>query len=353
MSRLRNINPRLRFGKDDVITGSAVSSLDRVAQLMAGADLVISTTADENVESVINQVAVTVKVPVLYGRSLRRANMGRVFLVRPGEDACKACLAGYALAGREGKSVPPDWIDIPESAEDVLLHECGRPVIAGSAADLSFIAALIARLAIDFLEGHVGDSNHWIWSRPAAGDVDKRLGVSFSTFSGSVAPSPDCPICREPPVAEVLIDEKIRQYIVAETESSPDVETGGVLVGYLDENHRVTITRAIGPGPKAVRTARRFLRDAEFAQAEIDRAAQELGNRGVYVGEWHSHLEAAPEPSPTDVQSLSGIATAPNYLTSTPVMVIAGLDPRTKKVGTLRSWVFAAGGRFYRVRQSG
>ncbi len=349
MSRLQNINPRLDFGKVDIIVGSAVGSLERLGEFMAGVDLVISTTADESVESVINQVAMTIQQPVLYGRSLRRASMGRVFLVRPGKDACKACLAGYAHAGREGESVPPDWIDIPEGVEDVLLRECGRPVIAGSAADLSFIATLTARVAIDFLEGKVADGNHWIWSGPAASSVDERLGASLSTFSGKVPPSPDCSICHEPPIVEVVIDDTIRRLIVAEAESSPDVETGGVLLGYVDENRRAIVTRSTGPGPKAVRSAERFHRDTEYVQAEIDLAARELGDRGVYIGEWHSHREPSPEPSSTDVQSLSGIAAAANYLTSKPALVIAGYDPAAKRVTSLRSWVFVVGERFYWV----
>ena len=349
MSRLRNINPRLAFGEADVIVGNAISNLDQLGAFMAAADLVISTTADESVESVINQVAMIIQRPVLYGRSLRRARMGRIFLVRPGEDACKACLAEYANDGRQGKSTPADWIDILEGAGDVLLHECGRPVIPGSAAALSFIATLAARVAIDFLERKVADGNHWIWTGPAASDVDKRLGASLSTFQGKLPPSPNCSVCCEPPVIEVVVDDTTRQAIVAETESSPGVETGGVLLGYVDENRRAVVTRATGPGPKAVKTAEGFHRDINYAQEETDRGEKELGDKGVYIGEWHSHLESAPEPSATDVRSLIGIAAAANYLTSTPVLVIAGYDQAARKVTTLRSWVFVAGRRFYRV----
>ncbi len=309
MSRLLNINPRLQFNTKTAGCVSANASLDRLNAYIDDSDLVITTTADEGVDSVINQAAVLLRTPVLYGRSLRRSSVGRVFLVRPGTDACKACLAEYALAGRGGKPVPPDWIDVPESPDDVLLHECGRAVIAGSAADLSFISTLIASVAIDFLQGKARTVNHWLWSRTAVPDLDRRLVADLSTFSGTMGPSPTCIVCREPPITGVLIADDLRDSIVAEASSSPEAETGGVLVGYIDADRRAVVTRVIGPGPNAVKSARRFNRDVEYVQAELDRAAKDLGHR-AYVGEWHSHLEPAPEPSPTDIRSLCGIATS-------------------------------------------
>jgi len=81
----------------------------------------------------------------------------------------------------------------------------------------------------------------------------------------------------------------------------------------------------------------------------LDKAASELGPRGIYIGEWHSHLVAEPEPSPDDIKSLFGISKAPNYLTRCPVMVISGFDPNISKVTSLRSWVFPVGGRIYDI----
>lgn len=59
--------------------------------------------------------------------------------------------------------------------------------------------------------------------------------------------------------------------------------------------------------------------------------------------------EPDPQQSPTDVESLFGIASASNYLTRCPVMVIAGLDPETRRVAELGSWAFPLSGRIYRV----
>jgi integrative and conjugative element protein (TIGR02256 family) len=188
-----------------------------------------------------------------------------------------------------------------------------------------------------------------VWSRTAATDVDERLSSPLSTLIGTIAPAAGCPTCREPPVSELVLDSAVNGFIISETDSCPSVETGGVLLGYIDEKRRIVVTRATGPGPKAVKTATLFRRDVEYTQAEIGRAAKELGDRGQYVGEWHSHLEPSPQPSSTDIESLCGIAAAPNYLTSHPVMLIVGYDTNGKKVAAVRSWVFVVGGRFYRI----
>lgn len=343
--RLLEINPFLTFEPSDLLTGSADADLDDLRDFIAPADLVIVTTADEGVEGVINQVAVLQHKSVLYGRALRRASMGRVFLVRPGLDACKSCLAMYAWDDREGRSTSEDWVDVPEAEDDVLLHECGRPVIAGSGVDLSFTAALTARIALDALEGTIGDTNHWLWSRSAVPDVDSRLASGMTTLTGRLDPRSDCAICAEPRITQLVISEEVRAAMIATTEASVEAETGGILIGYVDEGRRAIVVEATGPGPGAEQSRTIFRRDVEYVQAELDRASAALGERGGYLGEWHSHLQANPRPSPTDITSLMGIAGAPHYLTDCPVMVIAGLELATGRVANLNAWSFPIGRR--------
>jgi integrative and conjugative element protein (TIGR02256 family) len=348
-SRLFEINPYLEFNDGSLIQGSAVGSLKRLSEFIAPADLIVSTTADEGVESVINHIALVNHKPVLYGRALRRGSIGRVFLVRPGRDACKACLADFARARSEGQDAPPDWIDVSEPEDLALVHECGRPVIPASAIDLSFIAALIARCALDFLEGKDHDQNHWLWSKSPAMEIDPRLGSAFTTFAASLKPRPACFTCQEPDVTSVVLTDSARASITTITANSPDAETGGVLIGYVDDARRAVALRVTGPGPNAERSEMLFSRDVPYIQAEIERAARELDDRGCYIGEWHSHLEAMPRPSVTDIHSLFGIASAPNYLTRCPVMIIAGFDPVEKKVAGLFAWSFPVSGRMYPV----
>lgn len=322
---------------------SVTSNFENLEKLLEKADLTICTTADENVESAINQVAISLEKTVLYGRALRRGRMGRVFLVRPGRDACKACLAQFATEAHSN-----EWLDIVEREEDVLLHECGRPVISASAIDLSFVASLIARKALSFLEGDETHDNHWVWSRDPTTEVGAGFDRPFAVVSAEWKPLADCHTCRTNVLTDIRLSEGVSDFIRAEVESSSNAETGGILIGYID-GQSVVVVKATGPGPKAKRTATRLERDVEFVQKQLDDAEKALGIKGRYVGEWHSHLESDPKPSGRDLESMCGIADASNYQTECPAMIIAGTDTVTGRLSQLKSWMFPAGGSLYPI----
>ena len=310
-------------------------------EFFSGVDLIICTIADEGAESGFNDLALSIKVPVIYGRALRRGQMGRVFLVRPGVDACKSCLSMIAKEG------DPEWISVKERPEDALLHECGRPVIAGSAVDLSYVAALIARLALNVLEERTITANHLVWSLDSAPELSSLLNRPYSVALSAFVPKTNCPSCGPAKIISVELPVSVRELMVAEVLSSPTRETGGILIGRLDGNKAI-VHKATGPGPKAVRTSTRFDRDVEYSQNELD-AEVAACNENVYLGEWHSHLVASPEPSGRDVLSMTGIAEAANYATNCPVMMIFGFDPKAKAIGELRAWAFPAGSSLRRI----
>lgn len=345
-TRLLDINPYLALQDgEDILTGSAVGALDQLRKFLEPADLVISTTADESVETILNQIAVGMKKPVIYARALRRGKVGRVFLVRPGEDACKSCLTLYA--NNSGESAPEDWISVTEQEDDVLMHECGRPVVPASAMDMNFIANLCSRIALSYLQGRSLNANHWIWSVEPASDLDERLNTELQVLPLNLAQNPQCPVCVEPPIEKLVLAESAYKAIISMTEDSPHAETCGILIGYVNQRVAVVL-KAVGPGPDAERSQSICSRDPQFAQWNLELAFEEWGLKGQYLGEWHSHLEANPSPSPTDVDSLLGIARAPLYHTSCPVMVIAGLGvPDSGKVKNLHVSVYSLNGRIY------
>jgi len=321
---------------------SHISPTEQEAQaFFSDVDLIISTIADEGAESGFNDLALAIKVPVIYGRALRRAEMGRVFLVRPGQDACKTCLS---MISRNGD---PAWIAISERPEDALLHECGRPVIAGSAVDLSFVASMIARQAIDTLEGRKPTSNHFVWSLKGAADLSDQLQHPYSVAIAAFGPQPGCPSCGPAEILTVELPESVKASMVADVEACPTTETGGILIGRIEGNKAI-IERATGPGPKAVKTSTRFERDIEFAQAELDSAATG-SNPSIYLGEWHSHLVASPEPSPRDVLSMQEIAESANYATDCPVMIVCGFDQKAAAVAEIKAWTFPVTSSMRRV----
>lgn len=350
MRRIFNINPHLQIVR--FWDGSVLASLDGFADFISSADVVVSTVADENVESAMNQMAVIGDKTVVYGRAMRRGSMGRVFAVRPRIDACKTCIGLHARDARDGLKTGSDWIEVTEREEDVLIHECGRPVIPASAIDLSFIASLTARVGLDLLEGSQLVENHWVWSRETAEDVDARLSQPLTTVGVTLPRHEECPACREPEVTRVVLPDDVRRSMIEEVENSVSVETGGILIGYVDDKRRAVIMKATGPGPRAKKSASLFERDVEFVQSELDAATRELGSQGLYIGEWHSHLDPNPEPSAIDISSLCGIAEAPNYATRCPTMLIAGFDDKKLKVATIKAWTFPASGRMCSIEIS-
>lgn len=122
------------------------------------------------------------------------------------------------------------------------------------------------------------------------------------------------------PTALVLRATIMGQLRLESQRKSPN-ETGGVLVGYVDENGRTVVTAVVGPGPNAVHSRSRFRRDGDYAQAEVDRLYHASKGRDDYVGEWHSHPDAGG-PSFIDRGSMSWISNNPSYGRPEPVLII-------------------------------
>ncbi len=309
------------------------------------ADIAVATVADENVEMVINEAAVRLGKTVVYGRALRGGAAARVFRVRPTVDACKACLVKYRARSSD---VPPEmhdiWIDLPQLEGEVVERECGRPVLAGSAVDLRFASDFTARAAIDEMSENQ-EWNHLIWSRDALQEISPEMSEPYTLVRQRFPPLQSCCVCRLPQTEVIRISGGAYEKMVQLVEKMPDVETGGVLIGFRDEDGVVHVLEATDAGPNAVEERTRFERDHEYCQECVNIAAAKLRTRGQYIGEWHSHCESKPMPSARDIESLTGIAGAANYLTKEPVMLIAGLNPESGKVSTIHGSCFPFGMR--------
>ncbi len=84
------------------------------------------------------------------------------------------------------------------------------------------------------------------------------------------------------------------------TASSDGLETGGLLLGHLHPD-RVVVNYAGGPGPLALREPTRFQRDLAHAR-DLARAAWRL-DRGIWLGEWHTHPLGPVTPSDIDLRT--------------------------------------------------
>lgn len=121
------------------------------------------------------------------------------------------------------------------------------------------------------------------------------------------------------------LPEKVRAAIVREASDKYPLETGGVLLGYWNEEH-VVITQESGPGPDAHHGRLRFRPDHEYQQRWISRGYRQSEGAETYLGDWHTHPGAkVAAPSFLDRATarrvaLSEAARAPNPVT----LILAG-----------------------------
>lgn len=102
------------------------------------------------------------------------------------------------------------------------------------------------------------------------------------------------------------------------------LETGGILLGYLDTNDELVIRFASGPGVNAKHTRTTFTPDHETQMVYLDRMYAKYGNIADYVGDWHTHPGKSPALSFLDCRTLCRIAHSTTLTMKPPVMIIAG-----------------------------
>ncbi|MBS1773953.1 MAG: ThiF family adenylyltransferase [Bacteroidetes bacterium] len=293
----------------------------------------ISSIADDNTEGFLNEQAVIYGRTVYYIRAIRGGKAARIFRVKPGKDACFYCLQLH----REDDQY---FVDIPASQDyPTLRNECNNPIRPASAADLKLIAALSSGLVLNQLQED-SDINHWIWSTEII--TGTPIDTAYKMYPQTIPVHAACPYCNDHKPMAVTIDEKVLNDMKQQVANKKGTETGGVLVGYID-NQVCHITHASGAGPKAVEKRNGFEKDIEYCQAFIDELYAKHDNKAVYVGEWHSHPNQDNRPSGIDLNSLNNIAMQKNYLLEKPVMIIFSSE------GEPSCTVHPAGKLFYNV----
>ena len=97
-----------------------------------------------------------------------------------------------------------------------------------------------------------------------------------------------------------VISQKALESIERVCRVLPETETGGILVGFRDEN-QATITHATGPGLDWEASAHHFVKDTRYLQKVLELLFQYF--QVNYLGVWHKHPVAMPFPSGGDVSS--------------------------------------------------
>ncbi|HWB69246.1 MAG TPA: ThiF family adenylyltransferase, partial [Solirubrobacterales bacterium] len=131
-----------------------------IATAIRGADLVIAAIGEEPAEDLLFEVLCEAEEPpaFLCVRTLHGGDAFRVFVVRPGLDACLGCLRAYKDEGAE------EWIEVPDGQLGEVQEEgCATSALPGAGLAFAQAAGFAASRALDLLEGRDPGANHWLW----------------------------------------------------------------------------------------------------------------------------------------------------------------------------------------------
>jgi molybdopterin/thiamine biosynthesis adenylyltransferase len=163
-----------------------------IATAIGGADLVIAAIGEEPAEELLFEVLCEAeeRPAFLCVRTLHAGDAFRVFVVRPGIDACLECLRAYKDEGAE------EWIEIPDAESDEVQEEgCATSALPGAGLAFAQAAGFAAARALDLLEEREPGANHWLWvERPIHGG-DPRLAEGLSLHKSTFRPREGCSVC--------------------------------------------------------------------------------------------------------------------------------------------------------------
>lgn len=118
-----------------------------------------------------------------------------------------------------------------------------------------------------------------------------------------------------------------------------NIETGGILVGYYNRPHDCAIVTDCSGAPKDSRGGQNFFYRGVHGLQRWLASLWNLGQRRYYLGEWHFHPFAKPDPSNTDLTQMRINAEDKSYHCPEILMFIIGGDPKAK--WTCRSFVYS------------
>ncbi len=126
----------------------------------------------------------------------------------------------------------------------------------------------------------------------------------------------------------VLLDDDLRDEMAELRRTALPAETGGVLMGTVDNERRViALVEAMLPPSDSEGSANEFTRGVGGLAERLAAIAERTGGMVRYVGEWHTHPPHSPTtPSLTDVRQLVELRQQMRREGLPATMVIAGSD---------------------------
>jgi integrative and conjugative element protein (TIGR02256 family) len=295
--------------KVDGVFGDAKDTVLSSAPGLQGFDLVIDATADVGVRTAIEA-----------RRRTDTPNWPDILTVMIGHDAKRGIVTASARGASGGPAdvlrrfsidclASPHLRDIAEdffpteARVDMFFPEpgCSSPTFVGSQADAAGLAGMLLNEGIALLRAD---------SEP--------MGAAAVRRTSSVLPSVDARGWKSDAVAtdangsgyEIRITNVALAEMRAESRRGqrvrgPGVETGGMLLGAIDDAYGVIhVDRVVGPPPDSRLSAFYFQHGIVGTQEKVDERRRATGNRQSFVGLWHTHPCGKAAPSATDDEGM-------------------------------------------------
>jgi len=105
-------------------------------------------------------------------------------------------------------------------------------------------------------------------------------------------------------------------------------ETGGILLGYHDQNIKATVIVEVMPAPADSQSSpAHFKRGVQGVLEAVQEAMRRTAGVVGYIGEWHSHPPGhGADPSPDDLYQLAYLALGMSHEGLPAVSIIVGAD---------------------------
>ncbi|MCB1058330.1 MAG: Mov34/MPN/PAD-1 family protein [Acidobacteria bacterium] len=103
-------------------------------------------------------------------------------------------------------------------------------------------------------------------------------------------------------------------------------ETGGILLGFYNASLDLATITMVEPAPPDSRSGKfSFARGIHGLALTISRAwSSKTIRKRYYLGEWHTHPDGPPVPSPQDIYQMKAVAQDPGYHCPEPLLIILG-----------------------------
>lgn len=124
----------------------------------------------------------------------------------------------------------------------------------------------------------------------------------------------------------IYIRESLINSIIDQTLFSEPLETGGMLLGYIEQRNYYVVD-LVDAGPEAVHEREYFLPDGKYQQPILEQKFFESNGKVTFLGDWHSHPNADSYLSNLDMKTLKNISEDEGAQIACPIFIIIGTTP--------------------------